>query len=181
MKETKLLGMCEYVDYMNTYFEDTDGKTIMFYHLAKKEFGEERVNNEESLKWSTYHKFTTAYKEFLLSDIELKRFVACENNIPLEKPCKEKGNYRNSAMADYYKPFEIATKGYNEALKDVWFDGFELLDDEEEGYHFKINRKDGVSYIHIAKNNNIAGIVDCMPLDGVIPTNTKAKDLGLII
>lgn len=66
----------------------------------------------------------TNYARLLKSPIELHRLVPCKDGEPMEKP--EKNDYPSMGAPTSWSYLE-AMKEYNQALKDVWFEGIELI------------------------------------------------------
>jgi hypothetical protein len=95
MKETKLLSMCEFMNYRNEA------------PVNPKERICDTKENTMNLIWE--------YCDFLQTPLELKRFVACKDGKPLEKNLMFPANMEGSERA------AIHAKEYEEALKDVWF------------------------------------------------------------
>ena len=102
MKETKLLSMCDYVLQAKGDVKDS---------LCEQTFDVYR---------SVYN-----YALFLQTPLELKRFIACKDGVPIGKPILYEYYI---AAKDNEVSFKAEFKEYEEALKDVWFVGFELVE-----------------------------------------------------
>ena len=127
------------------------------------------------------------HRQFLQTPLELKRFVACKDGVPLDNPNDSDYEFKyhhaggeTETRCDWDK-YNEDFEDYEEALKDVWFENFELLEDdgEGEGWRFKIEEENCASYFWLSKNSNIEDMVEHVPMTDKKLTQSKAKELGL--
>jgi len=102
MKETKLLSMCEFIDHMIENFAIACDADNIAYSITIRR-----------------------YKEFLQTPLELKHFIACGK--PLKKPTKENYPIDETEPSNPWHQYDSAMFDYEEAFKDVLFEGFEIL------------------------------------------------------
>ncbi len=124
---------------------------------------------------SIFYNKVTNYAKFLKKEHKLGYFVACdENDVPLEEPKHYDLWKKYGSFTQYGESIVSECSKFHEAKQRVLFEGFELVDNNDKSWIFRLNGK--FPYI-IYKTTSVEFLTKLNQKPKL--TETAEKEIGL--